>query len=445
MAKKFAILAFILAAGIVIGFSLGRQNNTPHEYEEIAVLTTPQTTTRSATIPPTTAPPTTEPETEPETEPPPPPPLSPTDLQLAMFAHMAFFPFDFNAGDRPNSLQFTEMHYAPFADRIMTRNVNTRNAYGFIFAEEMYGWHLSRTHTDRRTGFSITIYASEDYRSVVLAIRGSYGDMDMAFLTQSGTWWCNFQSLAGYEHSHVASLVSFLNLPSVRTLLEYANIYITGHSLGGYLAYVATYHIAQMGLEQNIRRVTAFSAPIFSQDTINMVLTLSQGMRRRMIHYYVEGDLIAGVIGTDRGPAPEGYGAFDLLSGLFYTLYAERGIAVPETVNVLNVLLGMLGGLLPVNLPPYIVDFVWMLDGAMGEDAMAMTQQFSRIIRHQTVPQTWHTPRPEPSWVATATPLEILLNFSPELLIELMAETMLAIFDTDTHFMMNFYSFLSPS
>ena len=450
MVTKVAALLAVLVIGVFIGLGVGHILNSNDDMADVDTNVTAAETTLEAiqeivseTLPLIEAVTESEPETEPETEPPLPPALSPTDLQLAMFAHMAFFPFNFNGGDRPTSQHFTPMHYAPFVDRIMTGNINAPNVYGFTFAEKIDGWHLSRTHTDRRTGFSFTLYTCEHYRTVVIAIRGSYGDMDRAIVGQTGTWWYNFRSLGGHEHSHVRSMVSFLTLPSIQQILEGAHIYITGHSLGGYLAYIAAYEIANMGLEQNIRRVVAFSAPIFSQDTVDKVSTLSAATRRRMVHYYVEGDLIAGAVGVERGPVPDGYGVFDLIGNLFYTLHSDRGIEIPETVNVLNTLLAMLGSLVPVNLPPHIAELVWMLDGAMSQEAQDITQQFSRLVRHQTVSQTWFTPRPEPSWVMTASPLEIFFNYSPELLMELMTETMLSIFDADTHFMMNFYNFLS--
>ncbi|MCL2287526.1 MAG: lipase family protein [Firmicutes bacterium] len=369
------------------------------------------------------------------------PPLrkSPSDLQLALFAHMAFFPFDFNVGKQPGSPQFSSLHYRPFVNYIMMSGAAGQNRYGFNFLAEMEGWYLLSTYYDRATGFSITFYSCLNEDTIILAIRGSDGNVGTALLTQSGTWWCNFRSMAGERHSHINSLVNVLNSPATLSLLDGANIYITGHSLGGYLSYIATYELVRMGFEDNIIRVVAFSAPLLNADTVNLVSGLPPATRSKITHYYVSEDLIAGIVGVDMGSEPPEYGAFELINRLFGTMRDVRSVEIPPAIYTLSTLMAALGDVLQLELPAHMTEIIWRLYGAMGADAMAITNEFRRLVRHETVTHTWHSP-PRPTTRSSDVSIGyLLLNHTPELLSEFIADTVASIFDTDTHFMMNFY------
>ena len=373
----------------------------------------------------------------------PPPPLSPSDLQLALFAHMAFFPFDFNAGETPRGRGFSSIHYVPFYERVMSTDFRGQNAYGFRFRTETTGWYLSHIHIDNPTGFKAVVYATECARSIVLAFRGTYGNIDEALLNQAGPWWCNFRSIAGYDHSHVGALLRFLNMPATTQMLRDANIYITGHSLGGYLAYIATHELARLGLEGNIQRVAAFSAPIFTAHTIEMIAALSPETRSRMIHYYVPNDFIAGFVGIDMGLTVPTTGVFAHTSQLLRTLMDVRGVDISPSIYSFSNVMIMVERLRPLGLPDHIVELIWRLNGAMGAEALALTNQFRRLIRHEAVPQTWHTQRPDPTWDEDASMLTILRNFSQEWVMDVATDMMQQIFDVDAHFMMNFYPWLA--
>jgi len=468
MEKKFVNIAKNLCIATIIaliGMLIWRSGDTPEENSTDYIAQAPPETPEEITLPVEytpeverrTLPPRAEQHvTDPyedsspapnyipaEWLPPPPPPLSPSDLQLAMFAHMAFFPFDFHKGERPGSPQFSPFHYQPFIEHVMTRNTSRQNQYGFTFADEMEGWHLLSTHYNPVTGFSITLYSCEREYTIVMAIRGSYGDIGPALLTQSGTWWCNFQGLAGYRHSHADSLVAVLNAPATLALLDEANIYITGHSLGGYLAYVAAYELVQMGFEDNIRRVVAFSAPLFNASTIEMISTISPVTRSRIVHYYVPCDLIAGIVGVDKGSIPQDYSVFQLTSRLLANLRNVRSIDIPPTVYTINNLMITVEGMLSINMPGHITELVWLLYGATSQEALELTNQFRRLVRHVSVTQTWHTPRPDSQLAPDMSLFDILRNYSPELVSEIAVDTVMSIFDTDTHFIMNFYPYLS--
>ena len=367
---------------------------------------------------------------------------SPSNLQLALFAHMAFFPFDFNQGYRPSSPQFTSLHYQPFSTIVMTNDVNSQNQYGFSFANEMGGWHLLLTHNDTETGFSVTIYSCENNETMIMAFRGSYGDIAMSMLTQSGTWWCNMQSLGGERHSHVDSLVAFLHATATQGLFNETNIYLTGHSLGGYLAYVAAYELAQLGFEENIRRVVAFSAPIFNTSTVEMISRLLPATRSNITHFYVPTDLISGIVGVET-EMHDSLGVFELTSRVLATLRDVRGVDVPPAVYGLSNLMVSVEGILPFDMPNAFTGLMLQLYGAMGEDALAITDEFRQLIHHEAVAHTWHTPRPDSVWAEDISVFDILLNYTPELMMEIAMDMVVRVFDSDTHFMMNFYEHLS--
>ena len=298
------------------------------------------------------------------------------------------------------------------------------------------------------TDFSITVYACADGDTIILAIRGTDGNVATSLATRSGTWWCNFQAMAGYRHSHVGSLISFLHgsatldIVDIFDLFDGANIYITGHSLGGYLAYVAAYELAQMGFEDNIQRVVAFSAPIFDASTVEMIATLKPATRNRITHYYVPEDLIAGFVGVEMESNFSAYGAFELTSRLFSTLREVRAVDVPPAIYALSNLMIGVEEWLPFGLPDYFVELIWRLNGAMSTEALAITNEFRALVQHVPLTQTWHTPRAYPSRPADASLPYILRNYTPELISEIVIDMIVRIFDADTHFMMNFYPHL---
>ena len=368
--------------------------------------------------------------------------LSPSDLQLAMFAHMAFFPFDINTQELPLSHSYNPMHYEPFFTYVIPADDTGKNHYGFNFTHEMAGWHMARSYHNRDTGFRVLVYSCEYGNTIVLSFRGSDGHIGQSILTQTGTWWCNFRTVAGYPHSHKESLAGFLHLPETVAMLQNANIYITGHSLGGYLAYIAAYRLVQMGLEENIQRVAAFSAPIFTPQTLELVSALSPQTRSRMVHYYVPEDLIAGLVGVDMGAEFPGYGAFELINRMIGALRNVRGFDVPIILYTSSGVMATVEDFLPFGVPEHITEMLWRLDSVVGEEALAITNQFRTIIPHVQVPQTWHSDRPDPPWNVDASPLAILLGYTEDLVVEIVLDIVMRIFDTDSHFMMNFYSYL---
>ena len=364
-------------------------------------------------------------------------PQTPSDLQMALFAHMSYFPFDFNEDERPSGRGFSALHYEPFEQWIMTYDTSQINRYGFSFSDEMKGWYIAKVYENPETGFAAVLYSSDDDETIVIALRGTGGELGMSLLLNSGTWWCNFRSLAGETHSHLDSLSNFLNYPEVLDRLNNSNIYITGHSLGGYLAYIATYELTQMGFE--IQRVLAFSAPIFSAYTVEKISRLSPEVRSRIIHYYVPNDLIAGIVGVDVGEFP-GYASFDVIVQILDALREVRNIDVPPALTNIIAWMGLVESWLPVGMPTPMLEILWTLTGAISTEALAITNEFRELIEHRVVEQTWRTPRSDVPWDTNASAFSILRNHPQELIAEIGIDVIQRIFDVDSHFMMNFYS-----
>jgi len=332
---------------------------------------------------------------------------SPSCLQLAKFAHMAYSPLS-----------------PPY--------------------EETQGWELYKVHLDEETDFSAVLYVNHNHTHVVLALRGTAGGLQHSLATRSGSWWCNFMSLGGQRHSHRDSLVDFLAIRDVFSVLRTAHIYIVGHSLGGYLAYAATYELAQLGLASNIRRVVAFSAPIFSASTIDMVSSLSPNIRNRMSHYYVPYDRIAGIIGTERTNYHHDYLSFAVINNILRSLYQIHGADIPQAFTILTSILTQIESLLPfLSLPENIHLVMWHIQSAFTQEAYQLSSNFSELIWHTSVPQTWDNPRPAPPWSINIPFIGTPITYVQELAIDVLFDMLDRVFDAGSHFMMNFYDYLA--
>lgn len=365
------------------------------------------------------------------TEPTPPPPTTASDLQLALFAHMAFFPHNFHT-TLPASPAHNPFHYQPFIADIIHGDT-------LDFSYLMEDWEFGQTYTDPDTGFSATIFTAARGDAAVLAIRGSYGDMLGAITHQQGTWWCNFTALSGATHSHLGGLTAFLDMPGIRGIFEDVAVYITGHSLGGYLAYMAAYQLQDL----DIQRVAAFSAPIFNAHTIETIGNLPPTLRERFIHYYVAGDLIAGIVGASGDTPPPPENSLEILLHIFQNLENHRGVYVPQHFYALLDPVIAMGRFLPVALPEYLVDILWQINTALGEEPLEMMAAFAQLITHVTVPQTWFTPRPDPTWDENTSILALLRDHGAEAMMVVLGDMIQVIFDGDAHFMMNFYPYLA--
>ena len=353
-------------------------------------------------------------------------------LQLALFAHMAYFPFAFEDNE-PSSILSPKPH-DDFYETVVVSNIYGLNSFGFNFACIMSGWQLYGVHTDYETSFSVAIYQDYDESQIVLAFRGTSDSISIpnAILNQTGTWWCNFRALAEYEHSQIESLAYFLSREDIFNKLYGSRIYVTGHSLGGYLAYIAAYELIQLGLESNLHRVAAFNAPIFNIDIIERISRLEPATRSKITHFYVAKprDWIAGIVGITPRERPN-YNVFGLIGQLFRNMQDVHQIDVATTFTIISGAMEFVGNFSPVALPGHIPELVWWLEGAFSEEAKELYGEFYELILHIPIEQSWSSPPREPlPWLIEAIVTQIL-------------DMVERIFDTDAHHMMNFYQQLA--
>jgi hypothetical protein len=353
---------------------------------------------------------------------------SPSCLQLALFAHMAYFPFNFTIGQLPDRASgYNPFHYAPFVDYVLAVDHQQVNRFGFNFYEQMQGWVLERVYNDAVTGFGAAVFTND--RAVVFALRGTDGGIMDALLRQTGSWWCNLQSLGGYQHSHVYSMEAFFNRDDINALMRGADVYITGHSLGGFLSYRAAYMLAMR--EVDIARVLTFNAPLFYVQTVYDVTEMNAVLRSRISHLYVQEDLIAGLLGIRRDIDFPPDGGFQMLYRLIRTLDDTEGVDVHTFIRGITGGLALGTGMIPVNtFSPEIRRVLWWLDGALQEEARQISADFQTLVWHETVTHTWPNPGFSSSrWIAN-TALGIVNGIIED------------IYNMGSHYMMNFYSHL---
>ena len=164
---------------------------------------------------------------------------------------------------------------------------------------ELKGWTVLMSVYNPLTGFEGAAYAKDN--NLVIAFRGSESH-DMADLLQD--WLC--ADIIGY--------LSGLNwqLPAMETFVEnvvnkygssYDNIYVTGHSLGGYLALMSSSQLLWRGMKDKIEGVLTFNGLGLSpmsgildlDDYVNL-----QSIRSKIKNYRTYSDIVS-IIGSTPG------------------------------------------------------------------------------------------------------------------------------------------------
>ncbi len=121
--------------------------------------------------------------------------------------------------------------------------------------KEMVGWKVLLTFYNPVTGFEAAAYAKDN--NLVLATRGSESH-DIADIVQD---WVIADAI-GYIlglNAQLPAMEEFVSMAVKMYGHEYENIYVTGHSLGGYLALMASSQLVKHGMEDKIRKVVTFN------------------------------------------------------------------------------------------------------------------------------------------------------------------------------------------
>lgn len=146
------------------------------------------------------------------------------------------------------------------------------------------------------THFTATTYRNGD--ALVVAFRGTDGEL--------GEWANNLLGY-GVASYHVEELQARAYIEKIARRYPDCDLYITGHSLGGYLAQIAAAHLVQRGLDGGLARVAYFngmginivgvsglpSMMINNQATLFTLLTL--GEAGKLVCHRIAGDIVSGL------------------------------------------------------------------------------------------------------------------------------------------------------
>ena len=120
--------------------------------------------------------------------------------------------------------------------------------------DELIGWKVIKTVNDPISGFQAAVYAKDN--NIVLAFRGTEFELAQFvqdFIVADGAafaWGINPQLI--HVNQFVKSVCNEFGH-------KYTNIYVTGHSLGGYLATMASDELVDRGFDGKIRKVVTFN------------------------------------------------------------------------------------------------------------------------------------------------------------------------------------------
>lgn len=192
---------------------------------------------------------------------------------------------------------------------------------------EMKGWKVAEAVYNPLTGFEGAAYVNG--KNIVIATRGSE-DKDLADILQD------------WVTADIVGFVTGLNwqLPAMETFVKnvvkeygshYDNFYVTGHSLGGYLALMAGSQLVWKGVKDKIEGVVTFNglglSPMSGIFDVDDYINLG-GIRAKVKNYKVEGDIVS-MIGTTPGddisiPMSDSLGEWSVGNAHSLVSFAER-------------------------------------------------------------------------------------------------------------------------
>ncbi len=196
-------------------------------------------------------------------------------------------------------------------------------------SNEMKGWKVAEAVYNPLTGFEAAAYVKDD--NIVIAMRGSESE-DLADILQD------------WVVADIAGFISGLNwqLPAMETFVKnvvkkygdsYDKFYVTGHSLGGYLALMAGSQLVWKGVKEKIERVVTFNGLGLSPSPISSILDVDDYhnlliIRSKVKNYKILGDVVS-MIGTTPGdditrPMSESLGDYGIGKAHSLSSFAER-------------------------------------------------------------------------------------------------------------------------
>lgn len=188
--------------------------------------------------------------------------------------------------------------------------------YGFAHVNEMERWKVVDYSEDNRTykidNFSATTYKNRN--NIIIAYRGTNENLE----------WLDNVVCYGLGNYHTEEQQARAYAKKIVQLYPDCSIYITGHSLGGYLAQIGTAELVQRGMDGNLKRVAYFNGigvafnmqkEIFTHgkalDKIALYDYSHDGLytsNHKLVSYAIRGDWVHN-LGSHQGDKVEYYAA----------------------------------------------------------------------------------------------------------------------------------------
>lgn len=188
--------------------------------------------------------------------------------------------------------------------------------YGFAHVNEMERWKVVDYTEDNRTykidNFSATTYKNGN--NIIIAYRGTNENLE----------WLDNVVCYGLGNYHTEEQQARAYAKKIVQLYPDCSIYITGHSLGGYLAQIGTAELVQRGMDGNLKRVAYFNGIGVAFNVQKEILTHGKALDKialysyshdglytsnhKLVSYAIRGDWVHN-LGSHQGDKVEYYAA----------------------------------------------------------------------------------------------------------------------------------------
>ena len=188
--------------------------------------------------------------------------------------------------------------------------------YGFAHVNEMERWKVVDYSEDNRTrkidNFSATTYKNRN--NIIIAYRGTNENLE----------WLDNVVCYGLGNYHTEEEQARAYAKKIVQLYPDCSIYITGHSLGGYLAQIGTAELVQRRMDGNLKRVAYFNGIGVAFNVKLEILTQGKALDKialysyshdglhtsnhKLVSYAIRGDWVHN-LGSHQGDKVEYYAA----------------------------------------------------------------------------------------------------------------------------------------
>lgn len=213
-------------------------------------------------------------------------------------------PLVWNVSDRDLSiLAKTVYSNLPGGTNLSKTNITEQTNSGKVgTSAEMKGWKVVESVYNPVTGFEAAAYARDN--NIVIATRGSESH-DLADVLQDWVLADVLGYLSGFN-AQLPAMETFIRHISAKYGTKYDNFYVTGHSLGGYLALMSGAQLVEHGLTAKIKKLDTFNGlGLSSMTVLGQLFDIDDNIKlgkieNKITNYRVMGDIVS-TIGYKRG------------------------------------------------------------------------------------------------------------------------------------------------